>query len=67
MTDKNVVSILPDGRMDTKNTALYIGRAVHTLAQWRSDGVGPPYIKCGRIYYYQQDIDDWLRNGKRGE
>lgn len=64
--DKKSVIQLPDGRMDTENTALYIGRAVHTLAQWRSDGLGPPYIKRGRIYYYKKDVDDWLQDGKKG-
>ena len=66
MLKNETVKILPDGRMDTLNAAIYIGRKQHTLAQWRSDSYGPPYIKCGRIYYYKDEIDTWLRNGKRG-
>lgn len=66
MSKVEPVKILPDGRMDTVNAAIYIGRKQHTLAQWRSDGCGPPYVKCGRIYYYKDEIDEWLRKGRKG-
>lgn len=66
MFERDSVEILPDGRMDTTNTAQYIGRKQQTLAQWRSEGKGPDYVKCGRIYYFKDDVDKWLRNGKRG-
>ncbi len=31
----------PDGRMDTHNTALYLGLSEKTLAMMRCDGTGP--------------------------
>jgi predicted DNA-binding transcriptional regulator AlpA len=36
-----------------------IGEA--TLADWRCDGTGPPYLKIGRIVFYPKAlVDDWL-------
>ncbi|WP_299986671.1 helix-turn-helix domain-containing protein [uncultured Ruegeria sp.] len=33
-----------------------------TLAQWRSEGKGPPYTKSGsRILYSGKDLIDWLK------
>lgn len=49
-----------DGRMDIKNTALYLGVKERTLAQWRYLGKGPPFIKRGKIFYFKNDIDSWL-------
>lgn len=57
------IEYLPDGRMDTKNAAAYLGRRPKTLAQWRSANVGPRYGKKGRVYYYKRDLDGWLRDG----
>jgi predicted DNA-binding transcriptional regulator AlpA len=36
--------------------------SVETLAQWRSQGRGVPYIKVGRncVRYRQCDLDGWL-------
>jgi hypothetical protein len=47
--------------MDTVNTARYIGYAPKSLANMRSSGTGPPFIKRGRIFYYKNDVDEWLR------
>lgn len=59
------VRMLPDGRMDAKNAALYSGLATRTLAQKRWDGTGPKFIKPGRVFYFKDDIDAWLMaNGK---
>ena len=58
------ILILPDGRMDTKNAARYLGLSEKTLAMMRSCGTGPIYIKQGRIFYYQEDLDTWLREGR---
>ena len=63
----NSVRFLPDGRMDTANAADYLGRSVKTLAQWRSRGIGPNYVKRGRIYYFRNDIDSWIHSGMKGK
>ena len=32
-----------------------------TLADWRCDGTGPPYVKLGRIVFYPHTlVDDWF-------
>ncbi len=50
----------PDGRMDVKNTAIYTGLAIKTLAMMRSYGTGPKFVKIGRIFYFKADVDAWL-------
>ena len=62
--DVEKVMVLPDGRMDSRNAARYIGLSGKTLAMMRSAGTGPIYIKRGRIFYYQEDLDAWLREGR---
>jgi hypothetical protein len=58
------VRVLPDGRMDSPNTAKYIGVTEKTLAMWRYQGKGPHYIRRGRIFYRKSDLDDWLSEGQ---
>jgi hypothetical protein len=55
--------ILPDGRMDVESAACYLGVKRSTLGYWRSAGVGPPFIKPGKIYYFKKDLDAWLMRG----
>jgi len=54
------VKILPDGRMDSVNAASYIGLSQKTLAVFRCVGRGPKFIKCGRIFYFKEDLDEWI-------
>lgn len=58
------VHIFPDGRMDTANTARYVGLSQKTLAMMRCQGKGPAFVKRGRVFYYQADIDAWLQKTK---
>jgi len=60
-----IVKMYPDGRMDTRNAALYIGLEEKTLAMKRSDGTGPRFIKRGRIFYFKEDLDAWINECKR--
>ena len=57
------VFVLPDGRMDAKNAAAYCGVSVKTLAIKRSQGTGPKFRKMGRVFYYREDLDAWLKRG----
>ncbi|RNC71829.1 MAG: hypothetical protein ED859_03765 [Desulfuromonadales bacterium] len=57
------VIMYPDGRMDSKNTATYIGKSEKTLAMMRCNGTGPKFIKRGRIFYFKDDVDVWLKEG----
>lgn len=58
------VFLFPDGRMDVKNAAAYVGVAVQTLAMWRCQGKGPRYTKRGRVFYFKDDLDDWVNAGR---
>ena len=56
------VYIHPDGRLDRKNAAIYVGCSGKTLADWATKGLGPPYLFVGgRVFYFQQDLDTWIR------
>nr|ART37118.1 D94 [uncultured bacterium] len=57
------VRILPDGRLDRKNAALYLGLSVKTLAMYASRRKGPRFVKRGRVFYYKADLDCWLQEG----
>jgi len=59
------VKMFPDGRLDTHNTALYLGLKEKTLAMMRSQGTGPPFIKRGRIFYYKEDLDAWINESQK--
>ena len=60
-----IVSTYPDGHMDTHNASKYTGLSDKTLAMFRCNGKGPKFIKRGRIFYYQSDIDEWMNaNGR---
>lgn len=63
MNEKDIV-VLPDGRMDAKNAALYLGLSDKTLAMKRCNGTGPRFLKRGRIFYYKADLDTWLQQGQ---
>lgn len=60
----NSNGIFPDGRMNPQAAALYVGLSIKTLAKKRCNGTGPKFIKCGRIFYYKDDLDEWLRAGR---
>ncbi len=53
----------PDGRMDRKNSANYLGCAPKTMADWASKGIGPEYVFVGgRVFYFREDLDVWIRS-----
>jgi excisionase family DNA binding protein len=40
--------------------AAELGIPVKTLAEWRSRGIGPAYVKVGRhVRYRREAIDEW--------
>ena len=63
MRVKEVV-MFPDGRMDTKNAASYVGLSEKTMAMQRCEGSGPKYLKRGRIFYFKEDLDTWIKSGR---
>ena len=53
--------IFPDGRMDRKNAASYLGCAPKTLADWATKGTGPEYrLVGGRVFYFKAALDAWI-------
>lgn len=47
----------PDDRVPESVAALLLGRSSKTLANWRCDLEGPPFLKIrGRIYYRLADL-----------
>ena len=54
------VVVLPDGRMNTRNAAIYAGLSEKTMAMMRCEGKGPEYIKIGRVFYFRQKLDEWI-------
>ena len=59
------ISMFPDGRLDVKNAARYLGLKEKTLAMMRGSGTGPRFIKRGRVFYYKEDLDAWLNAAGR--
>lgn len=38
--------------------------SVKTLAMMRCAGTRPQFVKRGRVFYYREDLDEWLRAGR---
>jgi hypothetical protein len=57
------IRLYPDGRMCAKDASDYVGLSEKTLAMMRCKGNGPRFIKRGRIFYFKQDLDEWLSKG----
>lgn len=52
--------------MTPKQAGDYLGLSYRTLANFRSQGTGPAYIKpWGRVYYQKADLDAFLTKGFR--
>jgi hypothetical protein len=47
--------------LDESAAAAVLGLTARTLANWRSAGRGPRYLKAGgRVRYLRDDLDRWL-------
>lgn len=47
--------------------AAYLDKTVKTLANWRSKGFGPQWVKRSHeVLYDWDDVDEWVRSGKKG-
>lgn len=61
----NEVVVLPDGRMNTRNAAIYLGLSEKTMVMMRCAGKGPEYIKMGRVFYFRDKLDRWISERSR--
>ena len=59
------VTVLPDGRMDRKNAARYLGLSEKTLAMYAVKGTGPKFVKRGLVFYFRKDLDCWLATTRK--
>jgi len=56
---RDVVTL--DELMTANEVADVLGLAAGTLANWRSLGLGPAYVKLGgRVRYRVSNINDWV-------
>jgi hypothetical protein len=64
-----IVQITP-AALPAAQAAAYIGVSPKTLTNWRSDGMGPPYIRHGapgaRVSYLVKDLDAYLASNRIG-
>ncbi|MDR3415268.1 MAG: helix-turn-helix domain-containing protein [Nevskia sp.] len=58
------VRMFPDGRMTAKSASAYVGLSEKTLAMMRCSGVGPAFVKRGKVFYFKADLDAWLNQGR---
>lgn len=58
--------ITPDTLLTTAQTGAHLGGqgaplSTPTLARWRSEGNGPPFVRIGSLIRYRvRDLDAWL-------
>lgn len=62
MTQPFQINRYPDGRVTAKDAAAYVGLSEKTLANLRTKGTGPKFLKVGKIFYFVSDLDDWLKS-----
>jgi hypothetical protein len=66
MVEQMKIVVLPDGRLDRKNAAAFLGREPKTLADWHTRGIGPrPRKVGGRVFYYLRDLEAYRDTGAR--
>lgn len=53
------------GTVPTEGAARLLGRSARTLESWRSQGVGPVYLRGGKIRYALTDLAEFLAHGLR--
>lgn len=62
--DRMRVTVLPDGRLDRANAAIFLGKAAKTLAEWQRLGIGPSSRKVGgRRFYHIDDLRAFAQGG----
>lgn len=59
------VRVLPGGRLDRANAALFLGKTPKTLAEWHRLGIGPKSFLVGGRRFYQLDDLQAYANGEK--
>jgi hypothetical protein len=51
----------PNVCLSVNELIVYLGVSKSTLAKWRRESLGPPYVKVGeRIMYHKQAVEDFI-------
>lgn len=60
------VRAYPDGRLDTLSAAVYLGLSPKTLAQMRTKGTGPEFVRVGmkKVFYRKDALDAFIEAGR---
>lgn len=57
---------VPEGLLDPKATAAFLGISVLTLQDWRTKHIGPLHLKVGGACRYRRsDLEAWLASRTR--
>ena len=66
MIEQISLRVLPDGRVNRRHAATFLGVSVKTLADWAYRGLGPmPRKVGGHVFYYLRDLEAFRDNGSR--
>ena len=59
------IRVLPDGRVRPTEAARFLGLSANTLANWRSNGRGPDWMRRGgRVFYPLEALQKWVSHGE---
>lgn len=59
--DRNTVKRMP---VDLERAAEIIGKSKHTLYRYTSQGLIPCYKRGRSIYFFEDELHDWIRRGR---
>lgn len=63
MSSSTASTTLRRGALSAPKAAEYLDTTVGTLAKWRHQGEGPPFLKLGRkVVYRVETLDAYLRD-----
>ena len=71
MTEQHSPALLPipddrDFLISTTQAPEYLGIQRQTMARWRHEGFGPPWVCMGRLIYYRSsDLRSWIESRLR--
>ena len=71
MTERHPSALLPipedrDVLIPAAQVPEYLGIQRQTLARWRCEGFGPPWVACGRrVFYRSSDLTAWIESRRR--
>lgn len=52
-----------DAVLTTRHVAALLGKAVATVRDWRTNRIGPRYIRRGGVSYLWSDVQAWMNEG----